>query len=140
MGWVRRKNLAHNVMAEKITKILDGEARIREEANKAFSLAIIVEGLKPVPESEEALDRATSVESVAARVWLAAAQGDMKAILLIRDTLDGLPVQEVKGTGNVTNIIAGFSTEQILRGIADLTRSAEQSAGFIEGRAIEKKA
>lgn len=77
-------------MTEKktIKEILTREAATQAEASKAFALAIIVEGLKPIS-SEEELDRETSVESVSARLWLEAAQGNMKAVEIIRDTMDG---------------------------------------------------
>lgn len=72
-----------------IVRILSDEAIVQESARKAFALAVINEGLKPVPDDEDSLGRDTALESIAARLWLAAAQGDMKAIEMIRTTLDG---------------------------------------------------
>lgn len=86
-----------------ISKLLENEADARSESNLAFALAVINEGLKPVAESEEDLDRPTAVESIAARLWLSAAQGDMKAIAMLRDTLDGLPTQKIEQKVDVTS-------------------------------------
>lgn len=91
-------------MAKKtISNLLESEAAARSESSLAFALAVINEGLKPVAESEEHLERDTSIESVAARLWLSAAQGDMKAIMLLRDTLDGLPTQKIEQKVDVTS-------------------------------------
>lgn len=76
-------------MSEKKTvqQILSDEAAVQAQASKAWDLAIINEGLSPITDEEEELERDTALETVAARLWLAAAQGDMKAIQILKDTL-----------------------------------------------------